>query len=655
MVADEPSSSVKQAAGAMRLAEAKRPLLALGVLVLVGLGVSVASYYNERAAEQRAEQRRQQAGLAWANLRSCLLGGALEPGETIAERTRRIALAAGRTRNAEGDWPSRCSGFAEALFRATDDRGPSARLHSQLRRRFGCEPCLSNAPADQLPGLTELVASAGLVPGVPTATAPNMSGRMIGKAGLPTLTIPRANLEQQQLLDDGSVRLLFSLSRSARQLCTIAPDRAATVVCGSTQATSLDGASEGFVLERDSDSAASYRLVERAGGVERRAEAFERTGGMSRPFLLADHVAWFGERVGKPDALFARPIGKKGESLLGDERAVADRGGIKGRPRLCRSGSDWVALFGKPKSMAMVFASASGKWAGPVRLAAGKATPRAATKPAKPVGSTKALSGGPPSRQSADRTDAARRKALREAREFGMIGLLGGDAGSSQGAPSTPWGHNPLGEKPSQLWGRSNSGPARRARRRRRESRRRARSRPRRPKLVRRPLSCRGEVGTLSWREPGGNADRIVQWRCTPKACAQRAVRLSGLDVQAWWIAASLYGDSGRETMLLVWRSTSGEVRMRLAPFDELQQARDIPLLDSKKYGGPDTHELQAFVGQSAVVLMFRGIGYHALRIDAGGKLSLLSSQSLGKGSSGQPLPITAQSINPQSSKPPLR
>jgi len=612
LVDDRVTLSVKQAAGAMRLAEAKKPLLALGLLLLIGLGLSVASFFSKRAAQQQAAQRLLQAGLAWANLSHCLLGDALSPGETILERTRRIELGPER---AIGTWPERCGRFADALFSATAPRGPSAKLNNQLLRRFGCDPrCSIDAPARQLPGLAELAVEAGLSRVTPTTSAPRMSGRLIDKTKLPALAIPRANLEDQQLLDDGSVRLLFSLSRSSRQVCTVAPDGEIAVTCRGSQATDLDSLVEGFVVKRGSDSAGSYRLVERVGGTEKRTEEFERTGGMSRPFLLADHVAWFGERIGKSDALFARPINKSGAQLLGEKRAMIDRAGLEGRPRRCRSGTDWVALFGKRRSMAMVFASASGKWAGPQRLTSSERAPKAAASNSVSTDSASA----PPRL----RADAARQKALREAKEFGMIGLLGGPKSSAQ--PPSPWGRNPLGDKPSTLWGRSGKERSRRTRRQRRERAGRSTSRARRRKLVRRPLSCRGQVGTLSWREPSGNADRIVRWRCTPEGCKRQMVRLSGLDVQAWWIAASLFDSSGNETMLLVWRSTAGDVRMRSGPFDELQQAPDVPLLDSHKYGGPRTHELQAFVGHSAVVFLFRGIGYHALRIGADSAFSLL-------------------------------
>ncbi|RLB60976.1 MAG: hypothetical protein DRI90_12480 [Deltaproteobacteria bacterium] len=73
-----------------------------------------------------------------------------------------------------------------------------------------------------------------------------------------------------------------------------------------------------------------------------------------------------------------------------------------------------------------------------------------------------------------------------------------------------------------------------------------------------------------------------------------------------------------------MWRARGGELRMRLAPLAELAKTEDALIMDSADHGGPATVDLAAFVGRSAVVFLFRDVGYQGLRINGEGEVASL-------------------------------
>ena len=91
------------------------------------------------------------------------------------------------------------------------------------------------------------------------------------------------------------------------------------------------------------------------------------------------------------------------------------------------------------------------------------------------------------------------------------------------------------------------------------------------------------------------------------------------MQVKELWLSATL-----ADQLLLVWRTPVGDLRMRLAPLDQLPSAKDRLLMDTAEHGGPATVDLQAFIGHRAVVFLFRGLGLHALRIAADGRVDPL-------------------------------
>ena len=94
-------------------------------------------------------------------------------------------------------------------------------------------------------------------------------------------------------------------------------------------------------------------------------------------------------------------------------------------------------------------------------------------------------------------------------------------------------------------------------------------------------------------------------------------VELGGVEVKTWWAASTVSAPEGGTPVLLVWRDDNGLLRRRTAPLAELDSAADVVLMDTAEHGGPTTLDLEATFGRTAAVFLFRGKGFHALRMTA--------------------------------------
>jgi hypothetical protein len=195
------------------------------------------------------------------------------------------------------------------------------------------------------------------------------------------------------------------------------------------------------------------------------------------------------------------------------------------------------------------------------------------------------------------------RKSVADAADqFGMIGLLN----SGDKAEPSGFGHPDAPTAPKGMFEPSPRKP-----------RKRQRSR-----LPRETLTCDGGAAALTWRVAEGPTTFIRERRCTYDSCQFAEVRLDDLDVKAWWLASST-GDN----TTIVWRANDGAVRMRRAPLRELPTAASVPLLDSKRYGGPATRDLRVFVSTDAILFQFRSdAGFRGIRI-AGDRITALEKK----------------------------
>ena len=620
-------------------AKTRRTRLAFAAVMALGL-VIYGVHWWQRNAEQRARQVRQRTSAqAWANLQHCAFGAPLGTIANLPRRVRLIELAGGRSGDADG-WPTRCAAHGTELYQALDHQGAGAALKAQLAERLGCDKqCVIDQPAAQFQGLDELAKRAGLPPVAATVVGPPLLERkLLQKEQIAPLSPWNATLEDRDVLEDGTVRLLFSSPAQGLQLCELRPDEggascdevpiqgaptglklqaggALAVLSGGSGAatgrrhfradtgaevTLHGGVYRGLALTEIGDQ--EYELADVADGQVRTDVKLRLPKGSSTPWLMAGHLAWL-EGVGDDGMMLQlRKVEQSGE-LLGAKQSVAAVPASRGPSAVCHSGTSVVALFGAAaRPQALVFYDGR-SWSHSVAVVAALA----------PVGSGRARESAPPVSDQAWRTqpDASAQRRHQEASEFGIIGLLG----SATPAPddsASPWGKVP--SRTSGLWGKPKDRPT---------TGRKAwplGRRPSRPRLPpRHSFSCSDGAATVTWRSPRPGSDSIHQLHCTPSGCRRKEVTIEGLDVKVWWLATAL----GART-LLVWRARGGELRMRLAPLADLPRAEDVLLMDSAEHGGPATADLEAFVGSSAVVFLFRDVGYQGLRINGDGDFGSL-------------------------------
>lgn len=79
------------------------------------------------------------------------------------------------------------------------------------------------------------------------------------------------------------------------------------------------------------------------------------------------------------------------------------------------------------------------------------------------------------------------------------------------------------------------------------------------------------------------------------------------------------------DKVLLVFRSTLGDTRFRLAPLSSLATATDQILFDSPDFGGPATGEVTQLASDNALLLLFNGANPVLLRIGADANASVLA------------------------------
>lgn len=87
--------------------------------MIVGGGLALGAWHA--SGDYFAEEARQGAADRWDELRVCLLGDTLKPGDKPSQRVRFIGLANHTTANGEG-WPARCLPYAEGLDKALEAR-----------------------------------------------------------------------------------------------------------------------------------------------------------------------------------------------------------------------------------------------------------------------------------------------------------------------------------------------------------------------------------------------------------------------------------------------------------------------------------------------------------------------------------------------------
>ncbi len=212
--------------------------------------------------------------------------------------------------------------------------------------------------------------------------------------------------------------------------------------------------------------------------------------------------------------------------------------------------------------------------------------------------------------------EAARQKALKDAAEFGMLGLLNSGAGGDPTAPKSPFGDD-IGSSFGVGGLGSTAGFGGLGTSRRSAAREPAEVPPevRQAMIDNAEVSCSGDTVTRTWISKSGDDTSVHQIRCTAASCVHEMTKLRQLGLTKAWVVTTLGGKA-----LLVFRGELGDLRMRMAPLAELSKARDTVIMDSSEHGGPETGEPHVLTGPAVVILLFRGEGLFGLRITADGE-----------------------------------
>ena len=160
-------------------------------------------------------------------------------------------------------------------------------------------------------------------------------------------------------------------------------------------------------------------------------------------------------------------------------------------------------------------------------------------------------------------------------------------------------------------------------------------------------FTCQGDGASLSWAQ--AKAERDAPELRTAPSDAKQAPPVSGsysvhrLDCRRGqcqldhkYVQLQRYSRNSRyvagalgRSMLLMWRSPLGDIRMRIAPLDKLPQEPDTPLFDDSDHGGFGWDlERDPIFGRAGHVLLLlsRQVGQsnktatYGVRIDAAGK-----------------------------------
>jgi hypothetical protein len=134
-------------------------------------------------------------------------------------------------------------------------------------------------------------------------------------------------------------------------------------------------------------------------------------------------------------------------------------------------------------------------------------------------------------------------------------------------------------------------------------------------------LVCTGNGASIAWLKSDKTSATIGRIDCTADGCKSSDVTLPNFDSQYLWAVTPL-GDK----VMVLYRSSLGETRLRLASLADLPNAKDSVVFDVGDYGGPSTGDLGVLASDSAALLLFRGDQPVALRVGSDGSVSVVGS-----------------------------
>lgn len=391
-----------------------------------------------------------------------------------------------------------------------------------------------------------------------------------------------------------------------------------------------EGIRNGVLLER---SGGDIEAVTVQNGQETGRRKLGSDSRLQGPWVIGDRVAQFQNDAERGALLVRDPSDKNGrrageiEAMYSVEPTLCGAGGESGALVLAGSTRTAVSFLGKsgptaplaapsePKRVAPEPAAPAPKPPKPKPVAAASATAAASASAEPAPSSTGASSGRYAIKGPSDNPDPriARQAALKDAEEFGMLGLLNSGAGGDPNAPTMPWGRDDsigssfgfggLGGSPRSA--PRPSGPAPEA--------------ARIAEIDGAEVSCSPGAVARTWVTTRGAITDVHQVRCTAGACAHEVAPIRDLGAKSFWVTTTL-----GEEVLLVFRGRLGELRMRSARLPDLPAALDVLLLDAPDAGGPETGEIHVLGGALSVMVLFRSDSLFGLRFSPGGKYEVV-------------------------------
>lgn len=142
-------------------------------------------------------------------------------------------------------------------------------------------------------------------------------------------------------------------------------------------------------------------------------------------------------------------------------------------------------------------------------------------------------------------------------------------------------------------------------------------------RLVESELHCTKDGASISWVTKTDDGIEVGRLDCSSDTCKSSQVRVPGIESKWWWLVSPV-GDS----VMLVWRSSLGETRARVAKLADLPSAKDSLLFDTSDYGGPSNTDARSVVTSDAALLVFTDERPVALRVGLDGSAKVLGAKA---------------------------
>jgi hypothetical protein len=133
-------------------------------------------------------------------------------------------------------------------------------------------------------------------------------------------------------------------------------------------------------------------------------------------------------------------------------------------------------------------------------------------------------------------------------------------------------------------------------------------------------LVCGKGGASLAYAQAVEGGVQVGRLDCTAQGCKTEEVKLPGVESKWWWAVGPL-GDK----TLVMWRSTLGETRLRIAPLAALPSAKDSIVFDAPDFGGPNAAEVTPLFADDAALLIFRDEKPVAVAVGAEGRVRVLT------------------------------